>query len=109
MWHCVEGYATWFFRVSHPYMTLEDEGHLPKSAHEELLENKQAEDNHAIDLLPICQRISQIRQEAWDDDVVHEDGSNAVAVVERMFAKAERATRYDRQRRARGVRIKHTQ
>src|ERR1044072_3684958 len=87
MWHSVEGYTIWFFTVSHPYMT-------PMSAHEELLKNEQVEDDHVIDLLPICQNIRQIGQEALDDGIIDEDGSDAIIVVEKMVAEAERATRY---------------
>ena len=54
MWHFAEGYTTWFYLVSHPYMTPEFEGRPLRPAHEELLENEQAEDDHVTDLLPIC-------------------------------------------------------
>ncbi|XP_058770497.1 uncharacterized protein LOC131644109 [Vicia villosa] len=56
-WHCVDDYVTWFYRVSHPLMTPDALGDPPRPAHEEILENQQAEDDHATDLLPICQRI----------------------------------------------------
>ena len=101
MWHSVEGYTIWFFTVSHPYMT-------PMSAHEELLKNEQVEDDHVIDLLPICQNIRQIGQEALDDEIIDGGGPNLVSVVERMVAEAERAARYHRQRRAQEVKIRHT-
>ncbi|XP_058783090.1 uncharacterized protein LOC131657742 [Vicia villosa] len=53
-WHCVDGYVTWFYRVSHPLLTPDALG-APKPAHGEILENQQAEDDHATDVLPICQ------------------------------------------------------
>ncbi|XP_058766868.1 uncharacterized protein LOC131640495 [Vicia villosa] len=46
-WHCVDGYMTWFYRVSHPLMTLEAPEDPPRLAHEEILENQQAEKDHA--------------------------------------------------------------
>ena len=46
---------TWFFNMSHLIMTLDGLGHPPRPAHEELLENQQADDDHATDLLSICQ------------------------------------------------------
>ncbi|XP_058779865.1 uncharacterized protein LOC131653631 [Vicia villosa] len=54
-WHCVDGYVTWFYQVLHPIMTLDTPWRPPRPTHEELLENQQVEDDHATNLLPICQ------------------------------------------------------
>ncbi|XP_058771909.1 protein MAIN-LIKE 1-like [Vicia villosa] len=56
-WHCVDGYVTWFYRVSHPLVTPDAPGDPPRPSHEEILENRQAEDDQATDILPVCQRI----------------------------------------------------
>ena len=100
---------TWFFRVSHPCMTPDGEGRPSRPAHEDLLENEKTEDDHAIDLLPICQRIIHLGREALDDGVVHEGGPDAIVVVERMIVKVDRAAHYRMQRMVWGVRIRHTQ
>ncbi|XP_058733913.1 uncharacterized protein LOC131605588 [Vicia villosa] len=37
-WHCVDGYVTWFYQMSHPIMTLDVPRRPPRPTHEELLE-----------------------------------------------------------------------
>src|SRR4051812_32379891 len=107
-WHSEEGYVTWFYRVSHPLMRP-DIPDAPRPAHEEILENQQAEDDHAIDLLPICQRITMLGRDALDRGVVLQGGPDAVAVMETIVTDAGRAAGYMRQRRAQGERVRHTQ
>src|SRR3954464_519133 len=97
--HCVEGYVTWFYRVSHPLLTPGAPG-APRPAHEEILENQQAEDDHVIDLLPICQRIEMLGRDALDRGVVHHGSPEAVAMMEIIVTDAGRAAAYRRQRRA---------
>ncbi|XP_058759025.1 uncharacterized protein LOC131632257 [Vicia villosa] len=50
-WHYVDGYVTWFFKVSHPIMTPDAPWRPPRPAYEKLMENQQGEDDHAIDML----------------------------------------------------------
>src|SRR4051812_45396051 len=107
-WHSVEGYVTWFCRVSHPLLTPDAPG-APRPAHEEILENQQAKDDHAIDLLPTCRRIEMLGRDALDRGVVHQGGPEAVAVMEMIVTDAGRATTYRRQRRSQGERVRHTQ
>src|SRR3954466_481488 len=106
--HSVEGYVTWFYRVSHPLLTPDAPG-APRPAHKKILENQQAEDDHAIDLLPICQRIEMLGRDALDRGVIHQGGPKAVAVMEIIVADAGCAAGYRRQRRAQGERVRHTQ
>lgn len=47
------GYMTWLYSMSHPIMTLDASGCSPRPAHEEVLENEQAWNDHVIDLLQI--------------------------------------------------------
>ena len=63
-------------------MTPDGEWRPPRPAHKKLLENERAEDDHAIDLVHICQRIIQLWREALDDGIVHEGEPDAVVVVE---------------------------
>lgn len=69
-WHCVEGCVIWFYRVSHYIMTPNIFGRPPRSTHEELLENQQAQNDHVSDVLSICQCIQLLRQEAFDLGVI---------------------------------------
>ncbi|XP_058775726.1 uncharacterized protein LOC131650002 [Vicia villosa] len=57
-WSCVEGYITWYYRVSHPYMIPAAHGDPPRPAHEEILQAHQAELDHTHDLLPRCRQIA---------------------------------------------------
>ncbi|XP_058746466.1 uncharacterized protein LOC131619381 [Vicia villosa] len=65
-WHCIEGYVTWFYTLSHPILTPDALGRPYRITYEEILENQQAQDDHATDVLPICQRIQVIGKEALD-------------------------------------------
>lgn len=62
-WSFVDGYMTWFYSVPNCVMTLDALGCPPIPAHAEILENKHARDDHAINVLPICQSIMQIKYE----------------------------------------------
>ncbi|XP_058780319.1 uncharacterized protein LOC131653945 [Vicia villosa] len=108
-WHCVDGYVTWFYRVSHPLMTPDAPGDPPMPAHEEILEKQHAEDDHATELLPVCQRIQMLGQDALDRSIIEQGGPEAVSIVERMVSDTAGATVYRRQRRSHGVRVRHTQ
>ncbi|XP_058733500.1 uncharacterized protein LOC131605122 [Vicia villosa] len=79
---------------------------IVRPAHEEILGNQQTEDDHATDLLPICQRIHMIGQDALNRGIIEQDSPEAVAVVERMASDAAGAAAYRRQRRSQGVRIR---
>lgn len=50
----------WFYSVSHHVLTPNASGSLPRPAHEEILENEQARDDHTIDVLLISQNIIRI-------------------------------------------------
>ncbi|XP_058726262.1 protein NRT1/ PTR FAMILY 4.2-like [Vicia villosa] len=63
----------------------------PRLAYEEILENQQAEDDHAIDLLPICQRIELLGRDTLDRGIIDQGGHEAVVVVERIVDDADRA------------------
>src|SRR4051812_3039930 len=106
-WHCVEGYVTWFYRVSHSLMTPDAPG-APRPTYEEILENQQAEDDHATDLRSICQRIQMLLRDALDRSIIAHDSLEAVAVVERMIGDACGTTAYTRKRRSQDVRVRHT-
>ncbi|XP_058765318.1 uncharacterized protein LOC131638792 [Vicia villosa] len=45
-WSYVEGYISWYYRVSHPYMLPATDGDPPRPAHEEILRTHQAELDH---------------------------------------------------------------
>src|SRR3954462_5898147 len=98
-WHSEEGYVTWFYPVSHPLLRP-DVPDAPRPAHEEILENQQAEDDHAIDLMSICQRIEMLGRDALDRGIVDQGGAEAVAMMERIVTDAGRAAAYRRQRRS---------
>src|SRR4051812_30734789 len=99
---------TSFYRVSHPWLTPDAPRDPSRPAHEEIWENQQADDDHANDLLPLCQRIQMLGQEAIDKDIIEQGGPEAIAIMERMVSDAADATAYRRQRRSQGVRIRHT-
>ncbi|XP_058733766.1 uncharacterized protein LOC131605426 [Vicia villosa] len=66
-WSCVEGYITWYYRVSHPYMLPATPGDPPRLAHEEILQANQAELDHTHDLPPRCHEIADTRLGAIAD------------------------------------------
>ncbi|XP_058781486.1 protein MAIN-LIKE 1-like [Vicia villosa] len=53
-WSCVEGYITWYYRMSHSYMFLAAAGDPPRPTQEEILRTHQAEFDHTQNLLPRC-------------------------------------------------------
>ncbi|XP_058741368.1 uncharacterized protein LOC131613741 [Vicia villosa] len=59
-WNYVEGYMTWFYKVLHSYMTHNAPRRPSRSVHEEFLENQQALDDHAVDVLSQSQNIMQL-------------------------------------------------
>ena len=83
-WHCVEGYVTWFYTVSHPIMTLDALGRPPRPAHEDILDNQHTQDDHAPNVFPIYQWIKLIGLEALDLGIIERGGPEAVAIIERM-------------------------
>ena len=46
-WSYVDNYMTWFYSVSHPIMTPNALERPSMPAHEEILKNEQARDDHA--------------------------------------------------------------
>lgn len=56
----VDGYIWWFLRVSHPYMIHDSPEYPLRLTHQKILEEKQAMEDHVIDVLPICHRIVEI-------------------------------------------------
>ncbi|XP_058741300.1 uncharacterized protein LOC131613668 [Vicia villosa] len=45
------------------YLTPDAPGRQPRPAHEEILENEQGMDDHAVNVLPICQNIMRITRD----------------------------------------------
>ncbi|XP_050897477.1 uncharacterized protein LOC127104333 [Lathyrus oleraceus] len=62
-WSYVDRYIRWFFRVSQMYMVQAAPRDPPRSAHQEILEEEQAQLHHAKDIFPRCSRIVEIAQE----------------------------------------------
>lgn len=60
----VYNYIQWFYKVLHPYMTLDAEGDPLRSVHREILEEEQTKVNHIVDVLSICHYIVTIRRES---------------------------------------------
>lgn len=56
-------YIQRFYRVSHPYMTLNVAETQPIPAYQEILEVQQVGDDHTQDLLSICQCIATIARD----------------------------------------------
>lgn len=72
---------TWFYNVSHPVMTPDAHGRPPRPAHEEILENEQARDDHAINVLSICQTIMRITYEGIKSGRFERGGDDVVALA----------------------------
>ncbi|XP_050897796.1 uncharacterized protein LOC127104665 [Lathyrus oleraceus] len=52
-WAYEHGYIQWFYQVPHPYMISNVAGALPRPAHQEILEEVRAWDDHTVDLLSL--------------------------------------------------------
>ncbi|XP_058763616.1 uncharacterized protein LOC131637068 [Vicia villosa] len=108
-WNHVEVYMTWFYSVSHPYMTPNAHRRPPRSAHEEILENDQVMDDHVVDLLSVGQNIMQILREVIESGLFERGGDEVVTLACSSLTNVRNALGYCRQRRSQTVRIRHTQ
>lgn len=52
--------STFYFRVSHPHMTLDAQGDPPKPTHQEILKEEHGRANHVVDVLHACRRIMDL-------------------------------------------------
>ncbi|XP_058765349.1 uncharacterized protein LOC131638819 [Vicia villosa] len=59
-WSCVDGYITWYYKVSHPYMFPTAPGSPPRPTHEKILRVHQAQIDHTEDVLPRCREITDM-------------------------------------------------
>lgn len=59
-WSVVHNYNKWLLRVLYPYMTLDALGDPPRPAHQEILEEDEAREDHVVDGLPRCHLIVEI-------------------------------------------------
>ncbi|XP_058784587.1 uncharacterized protein LOC131659411 [Vicia villosa] len=96
-WSCVEGYITWYYRVSHPYMLPAAPRDPPRPAHEEILQTHQAEMDNTHDLLPRCREIADTGLGAIADGLFPK-GSAQRRVVDTMIRLALEAFLYLRKR-----------
>lgn len=63
-WNEIYDYIQWFYRVSHSCMTPDVEGEQSKSAHQEVLEEERAREDHVVNVLPIFLHIVVI----WENE-----------------------------------------
>lgn len=68
-WSNVKGYIIWFFGVSHPNMVHAAPGDPSRLAHQEILEEEQAQLDHIDDVFPMCHRIMKIVRADIDEDI----------------------------------------
>lgn len=62
-WSAAYSYIQLFFKIAHPYMTLDVERDPPKSAYQEILEEEKTMSGHVVDFLHICKCIMAIGRE----------------------------------------------
>lgn len=70
-------------------------GDPPKPAHQKILEEEQAQLDHAHDVFPICRCIVYIPQ-ADIDKGIFPDGSKVRQVLEAIITEAQEALMYQR-------------
>lgn len=80
-WHYAESYMTWFYHVPHPVITLDAPRLPPRPAHEEILKNEQARDDHIVDVLSICQNIMWITYESIESGLFDRGGNDAITLA----------------------------
>lgn len=87
-WSYTDCYMTWFYSVSH-IVTTKDAHRCPSSpTHEEILDNKQARDDHFIDVLPIWQSIMWITYEGIKSELLKRGVDDAVALTYSILNEA---------------------
>ena len=96
-WACADGYISWFFTVSHPYMVPTAPGSPPRPAHQEILEEQQSQMDHTQDVLPRCRRILQIARSGIEAGFFPE-GSGGRRILDDIITEAEGALQYRRHR-----------
>lgn len=60
------GMSIFVERVSHSYTTLDAQGDPPSPANQEILEEKQAREDHNVDVLPVCHCIMDLARAGID-------------------------------------------
>lgn len=90
-------------------MTPDTLGRPPRPAHEEIPENEQAIDDHAIDVLPDCQNIMWITYEGIESGLFERGDDATVALTHSILTETLNALDYWRQRKSHAIRIRHTQ
>lgn len=93
-WSYVDGYMTWFNSVSHPVMILYALECPPRPAHEEILENEQARDDHVIDVLSIWLNIMCITYDDIEFGLFERGGDDAVSLACFILTEARNALGY---------------
>lgn len=94
----------WYFRVSHPYMTLNAYIDAPRPTHQETLEDAHDRKDYVVDVLTTCRRIMDIvrvgieREEFLEDTLVR-------ATIETILSETRNMLQYSRQRRKNGLDI----
>lgn len=78
---------TWFYTMSHLVMTLNALRRPPSLAHEEILENGKARDNHVVDVSPICQNIMWIKRGGLESKLFERDNNDLVALARSILTK----------------------
>lgn len=80
--------------MSHPVLTLDPPRRPPRFSHEEILENTEARDDHAIDVLWICKNIIQITYEGIKSWMFERSGNDLVALARSILTEPHNALGY---------------
>lgn len=80
-WSYVDSYIIWLYSVSHFVITPDVLERPPRPAHEEILENEQIRDDHAIVVFPICQNIMRLMYEGMKSGLFERGDDDAVSLA----------------------------
>ena len=108
-WSYMEDYMTWFYMMSHPYMKHDASRRPPRPAHEEIMENEQAMEDHVVDVFPRYQTIMWLARVGIESGVFMRGRDEAVVIAQSIISKAQSVVAYRRKRKNQTVRIRHTQ
>lgn len=97
-WAYTQGYLHWFYRVSHPYMTLYIARAPPKSSGQDILEGERFRDDHIMGMLSVCQCISMIARDTIEMGGIAE-GNCGMAALQTILLKARNALEYKQKQR----------